>query len=120
MKSENYSALERAITALEYRANRLEEVIKDRPGAAVSSIMFEGVKNDRIAILALTGMARQLSEETNAKKEGKYSTWQVQGITDDGIWIHDKTLTTPKGVGFWVTSILAKGETSKLTITSQK
>lgn len=52
------AALERAITALTYRADTLEESIAQRPGAAIASIMAEGVKNDRKAIATLTDMLR--------------------------------------------------------------
>ena len=56
------AALERAITALTYRADTLEESITKRPGAAIASIMAEGVKNDRKAITVLTEMLRHNDE----------------------------------------------------------
>lgn len=56
--SDGCAALERAITALQYRADTLDQAVTDRPGAAVASIMAEGVKNDRKAIAILTEMLR--------------------------------------------------------------
>jgi hypothetical protein len=52
------AALERAITALTYRADTLEESITKRPGAAIARILADGLKNDRLAIADLNAMLR--------------------------------------------------------------